>query len=349
MIEDSHITQTLYHDVLVPSPNVDLVHFAKITRVDNSSSSPLASVTTADDATYSAPLVIACDGPNSFVRTALNMPLTSHAYGRKAMICTVKIPASYSSRGRATPFQRFFASGPIAYLPMFGDYYSVVWSTTVDEFERLQSLTPEAFLEQLNAKMLPGPALPPDLFDPQFTEALPGPLRGLSVGVSELMKMSLTGLALVNMNELTPSEGSFVPTPTATELCSPRVGFDLKVQNAHSYSSNRVALCGDAAHSIHPMAGQGLNLGIGDVECLADLIAECVYTGGDLGDDYLLERYDNNRQGKVKSVLAGVHLLHEVFKQESSLGVWGRGLGMTLFNAAGPVKRKIARAAAGLD
>ena len=105
---------------------------------------------------------------------------------------------------------------------------------------------------------------------------------------------------------------------------------------------------GDSAHSIHPMAGQGLNLGLGDVECLSRLVEEAMATGGDLGDGYVLERYDNERQKKVKTVLGGVHVLHEVFKQEGSVGVWGRGMGMSAVNLSGPIKRQIAKAATGL-
>jgi len=114
-------------------------------------------------------------------------------------------------------------------LPVFGEFYSVVWSTTPSEFDRVKGLSEVDFVAELNAKMMPGPVLPPDLFDKDFTDRLPAPLRGVTVGVSELMKMSLSGMSLVNVNEM-GGAGSFVPTPEVLEVCSPRVGFDLKMQ-----------------------------------------------------------------------------------------------------------------------
>ncbi|GMI41060.1 hypothetical protein TeGR_g2280 [Tetraparma gracilis] len=282
------------------------------------------------------------------LKTSPNVDLLHGQPMSAALITTIKVPASFPERGRKVAFQRMFPAGPLALLPVFGDYYSVVWSTTPKHFDELRALDPAAFLDALNAAISPGPALPPDLVPPHVSASLPGPLRGLSVGASELLKMAASGLSLAAMNELDPSAGSFLSPPAAAELAGPRVGFDLKVQNASSYVSGRVALVGDAAHSVHPMAGQGLNLGLGDVECVSRLVEEALATGMDLGDPYLLARYDAERQKHVRLVAGGIHALHGAFGVEAGAGVLFRSLGMSAVNLVGPVKRRIARVAAGL-
>jgi ubiquinone biosynthesis monooxygenase Coq6 len=84
-----------------------------------------------------------------------------------------------------------------------------------------------------------------------------------------------------------PADSEAVP-PLVTELQAGTVAsFPLRYSHAESYigeeSGSRTVLVGDAAHTVHPLAGQGLNLGLGDVECLARCIKEAISTGSDIG------------------------------------------------------------------
>lgn len=78
-------------------------------------------------------------------------------------------------------------------------------------------------------------------------------------------------------------EGFEVP-PKATGVVSERMSFPLSLMHSHNYVSKRLALVGDAAHTVHPLAGQGVNLGFGDAAALAKVIAEGVSVGSDVGD-----------------------------------------------------------------
>ena len=152
---------------------------------------------------------------------------------------------------------------------------------------------------------------------------------------------------------------SFQSPPVITEIVSARVGFPLQLQQAGCYTSPRVALVGDAAHSIHPQAGQGLNLGIADARVLASTVAGALEAGGDIGDPVLLQReYGAPQYAANLAMMGAVDGLGRVFALGG--GGWGgegvprvlqmlRGAGMLAINALGPVKSRIAARAMGVD
>jgi len=128
---------------------------------------------------------------------------------------------------------------------------------------------------------------------------------------------------------------------------TPRAGFPLHALHALHYCVPRVALVGDAAHTVHPLAGQGMNLGLLDAACLAAVIEDAVLAGEDPGDLKILRRYERQRKGdnlKMQAVLDGLHRLFQ-------LPAWAapvRALGMRAVNDAGPVKRLLMEQALGL-
>ena len=107
------------------------------------------------------------------------------------------------------------------------------------------------------------------------------------------------------------------------------------------YISPRVALLGDAAHTIHPLAGQGLNLGLGDVSALASTIEYAVTHGQDLGDVMTLERYDRARWAEGVKVGGACDLLNKVYGVEGAMAGWVRGLGMRVLGMDGVVGRGV--------
>lgn len=83
----------------------------------------------------------------------------------------------------------------------------------------------------------------------------------------------------------TPSaDEQFEVPPKITKLSSERMVFPLSLSHANSYVSRRVALIGDAAHTVHPLAGQGVNLGFGDALSLSKVIADGIAVGSDIGE-----------------------------------------------------------------
>lgn len=123
------------------------------------------------------------------------------------------------------------------------------------------------------------------------------------------------------------------------EAVGPRWSYPLALHHATSYIAPRLALVGDAAHGIHPIAGQGLNMGLRDVAALAEVLVEAKRLGLDVGDYTALERYERWRRFD-NVLLAGVtDALNRLFSNEIGPIRLARDLGLGLINQLGPLKR----------
>jgi 2-octaprenylphenol hydroxylase len=125
-----------------------------------------------------------------------------------------------------------------------------------------------------------------------------------------------------------------------------RASFPLRRSTAESYLGERVALVGDAAHTVHPLAGQGANLGLSDAAALAEVI---VQGGGDPGRRSLLRRYERWRKGHNLITADAMTGFKELFGTTLPPLVLARGLGLNAVDHLSPVKRLFMRHAAGLD
>ncbi len=125
----------------------------------------------------------------------------------------------------------------------------------------------------------------------------------------------------------------------AVRLLGRRWSYKLTALHAHRYTDTRLALVGDAAHGIHPIAGQGLNLGFRDVACLAGLIAGAVAAGGDPGDPALLRRYQAQRRPDNLMMLAATDALDRLFSNDRPALRLARDLGIAAVHRIGPLKR----------
>ncbi len=123
--------------------------------------------------------------------------------------------------------------------------------------------------------------------------------------------------------------------------------YRLNALHAHSYVSTRLALVGDAAHGIHPIAGQGLNLGFRDVAALGDLLVAAHGRGEDLGDPALLRRYQAARRPANLAMLAATDLLDRLFSNDNPPLRLLRDLGIAGVNRIPPLRRAFMRAAMG--
>jgi len=130
--------------------------------------------------------------------------------------------------------------------------------------------------------------------------------------------------------------------------CGPRVSFPLVAAHVRSYAQPRLVLAGDAAHTIHPLAGQGANLGIADAATLAQVVLEAVQVRLDPGEMAVLRRYERWRKGENLLMLGTMDGFKRAFGSQWAPIRHARGLGLRLVDAAGPLKRTLMRRAMGL-
>ncbi|WP_047236526.1 UbiH/UbiF family hydroxylase [Chromobacterium subtsugae] len=119
--------------------------------------------------------------------------------------------------------------------------------------------------------------------------------------------------------------------------------FPLRLIQPEAVVSERVALIGDAAHTVHPLAGQGVNLGFQDAAQLADLLR----AAPDCGDWMLLRRYQRQRREAVTTMQLGCDSLYRLFHAKMPGLSWLRNTGLSLTNCCAPLKRQFARQAIG--
>ena len=129
----------------------------------------------------------------------------------------------------------------------------------------------------------------------------------------------------------------------------PRGAFPLRLQHAHTYVKPHIALVGDAAHVVHPLAGQGVNLGLLDAAALAEVLLAAVAAGQDIGLLQVLRRYERWRKGENLLMLGVMDGFKRLFGSSLPPVRWLRNMGLNLTDMAGPVKDLIARRAMGLE
>jgi 2-octaprenyl-6-methoxyphenol hydroxylase len=125
------------------------------------------------------------------------------------------------------------------------------------------------------------------------------------------------------------------------------MGFPLRLQLAKSFIGPRLALVGDAAHVVHPIAGQGLNLGLKDVAALAEVVVEAMRLGLDHGGADVLERYQSWRRLDTTSMAVVTDGMNRLFSNDAAPIRAIRDFGLGLVDRAAPVKAALISAASG--
>jgi len=118
---------------------------------------------------------------------------------------------------------------------------------------------------------------------------------------------------------------------------------------AHSFTAPRIALVGDAAHGIHPIAGQGLNAGLRDVAALADVLENARKRGDDIGSVVTLDAYQSWRRFDTATLALATDTFNRLFSNDNPLLRAVRDIGMGAINAAPDLRRRFIREAAGLN
>lgn len=132
-------------------------------------------------------------------------------------------------------------------------------------------------------------------------------------------------------------------------LAGARFTYPLSLSLAERFVAERVALVGDAAHGVHPIAGQGLNLGLRDVGALAEVLILTQRRGEDIGGAVALEEYQRWRRFDATTLALGMDGVNRLFSNDNPLLRLGRDLGLGLVNALPGVRRGFIRQAAGLQ
>ncbi|KAL8637538.1 MAG: hypothetical protein Q9228_005201 [Teloschistes exilis] len=278
-----------------------------------------------------ARLLVGADGLSSPVRQFAGLPTRGWDYGRHGVVATLKLAEDdfrQERNDKVIAFQRFLPSGPIALLALPENYATLVWTTTPAKAAKLKALASEDFVAMVNAGFRLGKV------DLEY-------MNDMENGqVDELnWRSSVVGV---------PEDGIQMPRRAESVQEGSVASFPLRYRQADSYTSSRVALVGDAAHTVHPLAGQGLNMGLADVKSLATTIEDTVKHGGDIGDDMYLSKYNSKMWMENNRMLGVTDKLHKLY----SVG-WGplvgvRSLGLNLVDKMGPVKGWLMKQAGGV-
>jgi len=284
-------------------------------------SSSLASVKLQNGEVIRTKLVVGADGPNSFVRNNVaKIKTMDYDYKQFAVVATLGV--NCRDNLNTTAWQRFLPTGPIALLPMSSDTSSLVWSTTKEKAQELLQETEEGFVEKINEALLGNRG-----FD-----------RSSILGLAE---DAMSTLASVLQPGFLSSRYISRPPLVESVQHQSRGMFPLVLKHSPQYVKTRLALIGDAAHRIHPMAGLGVNLGFGDAECLSRSIASSLHIGEDIGCLEELLPYETERQRHVMAVVGAITGLHNLFSTSTAPLVLLRTLGLHLTNNISPVKDQI--------
>lgn len=130
--------------------------------------------------------------------------------------------------------------------------------------------------------------------------------------------------------------------------CASRQAFPLRQRHATDYVKPGIALVGDAAHTIHPLAGQGINLGLADVEVLAEEVSLAMSRGLAPGREDMLKRYQRRRKGDNLAMMAAMDGFKRLFEQDAPPLRWLRNAGMRGLSAMPALKKEIIRKAMGV-
>lgn len=232
-----------------------------------------------------ASVLIGADGGQSKARDLAGLGTQGWQYAQHAMGILIRVP----NADKSLTWQQFTPSGPLAFLPMYDDFASLVWYDDPETINRLKSHTAAQLHQAVVA---------------HFPDRL----------------------------------GEFEVLQSAA--------FPLTRMHANHYAKDRLILVGDAIHTINPLAGQGVNLGFKDVECLLALMAEPCE---DLPDIRALGKvYEGKRRPANLAMMSVMDGLYSAFSNDIAPLRHLRNIGLQLAQRSGPVKHRVMKYAMGL-
>ncbi|WP_158970016.1 FAD-dependent monooxygenase [Paraglaciecola sp. L3A3] len=247
----------------------------------------------ADGQQIDSKIIIGADGGNSKVRQASNIGVQGWQYAQQALGITIKTDIA----SQDITWQQFTANGPLAFLPLYDGYGSLVWYNSVKNIKWLKTLSNEKLKQQI-----------------------------IQVFPDELVDFEVLSTA----------------------------SFGLTRMHANQYYKHNSVLIGDAAHTINPLAGQGVNLGFKDVGSLLTQLASCVRVHGrsqaltDTNRQLWLNAYEKDRRTDNLIMMTAMDSLYAIFSNDNTPLSLLRNLGLKLANSSGPLKKQALKYAMGL-
>lgn len=267
----------------------------------------LSRLTLADGSILEAELIVGADGAASRIREWAGMDSALTPYGQSGVVANFECAIPH----RGTAFQWFFEGDILAWLPLPGHATPRVLQPTVDRSPHKGHRDPSSKGNCLSM-----------VWSTQSAHA------------DELVTLDAATLA-----EKVEAAGH--RRLGALRLLTPAAAFPLRLIRVESVVAPGVALIGDAAHGVHPLSGQGVNLGFGDAETLVEVLAR--HRRGQCGDMRVLQGYARARAEPVRRMQALTHGLHHLFAD--SRAAWLRNAGMLLVDHMPPVKAALVREA----
>ncbi|GAA6010759.1 hypothetical protein JCM10207_005828 [Rhodosporidiobolus poonsookiae] len=321
-----------------------------------------------------ARLLIGADGYSSPVKAFSSIETFGWAYDRHGVVATLKINpldaggVSGLEEKMRTAWQRFLPTGPIAFLPLSDTHASLVWSTTPHNASLLKALPLSVLPLLIDAAFtLPYAQLadflsalpPPPPSSPSSSSAEPQPspydattltshLQSLLLAHSRATYDPSSPPPLLPPSVLSVQTGSVASFPLRLSHTSSYLGQPRTSSSPEGVSVTRDArtvLVGDAAHTVHPLAGQGLNMGLGDAQKLVEVLTEVAEKGGDAGAYLSLLAYPRARYAANHALLSTCDHLHQLYSSSNPALVWARSTGVEVLNELEGVKSWVMRRA----
>lgn len=262
------------------SNNIEVI-YAKATEINVDQ----AKVTLDNAMQVQAKTIIGADGGNSQVRKAANIGTTGWQYEQQANVLLVRMKSEFD----AATWQQFAPQGPVAFLPLFDEYASLVWYG--------DSAISHKIINSSNGE--------------------------IKKAVLERFPSLLGDFDLIE-----------------------KTGFPLQRMHANHYWRSNAVLVGDAAHQINPLAGQGVNLGFKDIGALVDCIKRKPITNT---NKQACIDYERQRRSANLFMMSAMDAFYQTFSNDISAMKVIRNFGVSLANAAGPIKRKALKFAMGIE
>ena len=328
---------------------------------DGRKTDPNDSAVSETTTTLRARVVVGADGADSRVRALAGLRAPGWSYGQKAAVGAVRL-----SRASDVAWQRFLPDGPLAVLPATDDpcAANVVWTNAPAEADRLVAMSDDDFAQEVDAALrgvgkydFSGRSLD-DAENSSSSPRFPAGFEALERNLVSAVLAPLTKQCLA-FSERTHAHGGlgagvglvggapFEAPPSVTSAAGKRGAFPLATRMAGRHVSDRMALIGDAAHQVHPLGGQGVNLGLRDARLLVDVFEETIENGGDVGAARCLLAYEKKARAANAPMMAALDALQKLFAVDSAGVAWARGFGLAGVNSIGPLRREIAKYAMG--
>jgi ubiquinone biosynthesis monooxygenase Coq6 len=299
MTENLNLQRALLRK-LSDTPSVQVIQSVRVESIQREASDrndwPLVHLS--NGATLRARLLVGADGFNSPVRSFAGISSYGWSYDTQAVVATLNhAPRGPFQAPNNTAYQRFLPTGPIAFLPLSPCTSSLVWSTKPHLAAALNKSSPGVLGQLINAAFrLPEPSL-----QYIYRRLLEGTKSSEEIKEEIAFRERSDGIpshsayasatSMISDGGIPPDDADALPPLVMSIQQGTVASFPLRYNHAESYlgegAGSRTVLVGDAAHTIHPLAGQGLNMGLGDVDALSRCIIQALTHGGDIGETHL--------------------------------------------------------------